>query len=475
MARKRRECYPDYTAEVAHLNAGNQITSQLLGRIIRKHRGNACFNQKLCERYQVIEEGVPIFRRRPRFSSGSQINNRLNHDYFSEIVDFKTGYFAGSPISYSYSNTEESRQVTGGERQVNEAGKVLTDFVARACMYDVDMQAVKYAAICGYGARLFYLDKSGRENVMPVFPYQAILLSSTGALHQPEYGVRYYRMRDLNNRPVCKAEFYDRRMRYRFSGSSFNTLELEEAPMPHGFGGCPLQGIPNNEELTGDAEKVISLIDAYDRCMSDSSNEIENFAQAYMVFENISISPEVLAECQQSGAFSFASGTGGKVYYLTKDINDTFLQNYCDRLEKNIFHRSKTPNLSDESFGTASGISLKFKLTELETKCGMLQAKMQAAGMYMFQLLSFSWQERLKTTVVPEQCIMEFSRNFPLDALSEAQAAQTMIASGLPKRIAYANAYSFIDDVDYVMELAAKEENDGLLSLYASGNGKQEA
>ena len=73
MARKRKECYPDYTAEVAHLNAGNQITPQLLGRIIRKHRGNACFNQKLCERYQVIEEGVPIFRRRPRFSSGSQI------------------------------------------------------------------------------------------------------------------------------------------------------------------------------------------------------------------------------------------------------------------------------------------------------------------------------------------------------------------------------------------------------------------
>ncbi len=208
---------------------------------------------------------------------------------------------------------------------------------------------------------------------------------------------------------------------------------------------------------------------------TDSEHFHFQYSMPFFFCQQILKGKEVLAECQQSGAFSFASGTGGKVYYLTKDINDTFLQNYCDRLEKNIFHRSKTPNLSDESFGTASGISLKFKLTELETKCGMLQAKMQAAGMYMFQLLSFSWQERLKTTVVPEQCIMEFSRNFPLDALSEAQAAQTMIASGLPKRIAYANAYSFIDDVDYVMELAAKEDDDGLLSLYASGNGKQEA
>ena len=53
---------------------------------------------------------------------------------------------------------------------------------------------------------------------------------------------------------------------------------------------------------------------------------------------------------------------------------------------------------------------------------------------------------------------MEFKRNFPLDALSEAQAAQTMIASGLPKQVAFSNAYSFIDDVEYVMDLIAEEE-----------------
>lgn len=53
---------------------------------------------------------------------------------------------------------------------------------------------------------------------------------------------------------------------------------------------------------------------------------------------------------------------------------------------------------------------------------------------------------------------MECKRNFPLDALSEAQAAQAMIASGLPKQVAYSNAYSFVDDVEYVMDLIAEEE-----------------
>lgn len=36
------------------------------------------------------------------------INNKIANDFFSEIVDFKTGYFAGKAIAYSYSQTDES-------------------------------------------------------------------------------------------------------------------------------------------------------------------------------------------------------------------------------------------------------------------------------------------------------------------------------------------------------------------------------
>lgn len=465
MARKKKECYPDFSAEIEAIRE-NGIHPKILSRIIRKHSGNSKFNRKLCERYQVVEDGVPIFRRRPRFEKGNQLNNRLNNDFFSEIVDFKTGYIAGKPISYSYSKTEESETDTGSKEKTDAAGKALTDFVAYANMYDVDMQCVKYAAICGYGTRLFYIDKRGKENVMFILPYQAALLYDTDDMSDPEFGVRYYKTRDIHDAVVCKAEFYNSEYVYSFSGGSFDTLEQTGQPKPHMFGGCPLQGIPNNEELTGDGEKVLSLIDAYDKSMSDSSNEIENFAQAYMVFENVNIDESTMAESQQSGAFKLWNGTGNsKLYYLTKDINDTFLQNYHDRLEDNIYRFSKTPNINDETFGNASGISLKFKLTELETKCGMLQAKMQAAGMYMFHLLSGSFAKRLGVTLVPEQCVMEFKRNFPLDTLGEAQAAQAMIASGLPKRVAYANAYSFVDDVDYVMDLIAEEDGD-TVSLY---------
>lgn len=487
-ARRSCECYPDFSAELEALkNANGDYTKinlpEIIAKIIRKHRMNAAYNRKLFERYQCLDGGVPIFSRIPRFpQQGAPINNQLNSDFFSEIVDFKTGYFAGKPIAYTYSNTDESEKDTGSDAAVESVIKELTDFTVRANMYDVDMQCVKYAAICGYGARLFYIDKplsadmtfSSKENVMPILPYQAAILSETGDISRPEYGVRYYKVRDIHNAVVCKAEFYDSSRIYRFSGGSFDALkQSDEAPKPHMFGSCPLQGIPNNEELTGDAEKVLSLIDAYDRALSDSSNEVENFAQAYMVFKNVQIQDDELAKSQQSGSIRWMTATdNADVYFLTKNIDDTFLQNHLNRLQDDIYHRSKTPNINDETFGTASGVSLKFKLTQLEAKCGMLQAKVQAAGTYMFRLLANSWNNRLKLKAVPEQFVMEFTRNFPLDALSEAQAAQAMIASGLPKQVAFSNAYSFIDDVNYVMDLIAEEEGD-TVSLYVPEEGSE--
>lgn len=480
IARRRCECYPDFSAEhdaLAQANGNYESVNlpSMVSRIIRKHRWNAAYNRGLFERYQCLSEGVPIFGRVPRFpEQGNPINNQLNADYFSEIVDFKTGYFAGKPISYSYSDTQESRDSTGSDDAVDAVQKALTDFCMHAGIYDVDMQCVKHAAICGYGARLFYIDKpesdgtGAVENVMPILPYQAVILSCCGDISQPDFAVRYYKVRDIDDAIVCKAEFYDSRQVYYFTGGSFDSIREEKSPELHMFGFCPLQGIPNNAEMIGDAEKVLSLIDDYNKTISDASNEIESSVHSYMVFKNVNIPPEKIAETQRSGSIQYYTGSSdtGDIFFLEKNINDTFLQNHLNRLQDDIYRGSKTPNLTDEAFGNASGVSLKFKLIEHESKCGMLQAKFQAAGMYMFRLLSTSWRNRLHLNAVPEQFVMEFTRNFPLDALSEAQAAQAMIASGLPKRVAFSNAYSFIDDVDYVMDLIAEEDGD-TVSLYA--------
>ena len=164
----------------------------------------------------TLDGELPIFKRKPRFSD-DVINNKINNDFFSEIVDFKTGYFAGEPISYGYSKGEEAESVTGGEVGIDRATKAITDFVTLNNMFGVDMETTKFASIYGYAGRLFYIDLDCNIRVMPVHGYETIILSSTD-ISEPEFAVRYYEVQDKDYVKRWVVEFYDNTYVYIYKG-----------------------------------------------------------------------------------------------------------------------------------------------------------------------------------------------------------------------------------------------------------------
>lgn len=462
MTRCETQLLPTYTAEIEEIRA-NGITPELLSKIILKHLPNANYNKNLYDRYMTIYGGVPIFERQPRYEEENPINNRINNDFMSEIVDFKVGYFAGEPISYSYSQTDESEVSTGGEKGVDKASKVLTDFTTRNNMFGVDMETTKNASIYGYSGRLFYIDKEGTERVMPIHGFETIILSDT-AITEPEFAIRYYQVSDINDVQSWRVEFYDSKNITVFKGE-IESLEIVEMK-PHLFDYCPLQGIPNNAECMGDAEKVLNLIDDYDKVLSDNSNEIEAFVHALLLV-NLNAEDSVVKQAQKSGSMIIPPvGTNQNrdpVKWLTKEINDAFTEHHLQRLEGNIYRFSQTPNMNDDIFASSSGIALKFRLHGLETKCAAFEASVMNAAQYMWRVLASSWSKK-GTHVDPLQIVMEFHRNFPLDSLSEAQTAQAQIAAGLPKRFVFGQL-SAVDDVEYIMDLL-KEEQEEVAELY---------
>ena len=469
MPRSEYELYPDFQAEIDEIDRVG-ISDALLNKIIDKHAANRMYNWNLHKRYEVLDGEVPIFQRIPRFDEENPVNNKVNNDFFGEIVDFKTGYFAGKPAVYSYADTVESKEDTGGEEARDEASKALSDFVARNNMYDVDMDITKFAAIAGYAGRMFYHDTDGNERCMALPSYETIVLSETSIM-EPKYGIRYYKTVGLGGEEIWKAEFDDGKTIRFYEGCAGGLTEKPEKAMPNLFGFCAIQGIPNNSEMLGDVEKVMELIDAYDRTVSDENNEIDSFANAYMAFENIDMSDEEIRRGQRTGAFQYFSNGNqpGSIHFITKDINDAFVEHHLERLEENIYRFSKTPNMADENFSqNASGVAMKFKLTGLEAKCGMFQAKMITAGVYMFKLLAGCWAKK-RIPCDPLQCYITFKRNFPVDLQNEAQAVSAIISSGMPKRIAFSQ-YSFVDDVEEVMQLISDEQDD-IAPLY---DGKED-
>lgn len=472
MPRSEYELYPDFQAEIDEIDRVG-ISDALLNKIIDKHAANRMYNWNLHKRYEVLDGEVPIFQRIPRFDEENPVNNKVNNDFFGEIVDFKTGYFAGKPAVYSYADTVESKEDTGGEEARDEASKALSDFVTRNNMYDVDMDITKFAAIAGYAGRMFYHDTDGNERCMALPSYETIVLSETSIM-EPKYGIRYYKTIGLGGEEIWKAEFDDGKTIRFYEGFAGGLTEKPEKAMPNLFGFCAIQGIPNNSEMLGDVEKVMELIDAYDRTVSDENNEIDSFANAYMAFENVEMDDEEIRKGQRTGAFQyFSSGNQpGSIHFITKDINDAFVEHHLERLEENIYRFSKTPNMADENFSqNASGVAMKFKLTGLEAKCGMFQAKMITAGVYMFKLLAGCWAKK-RIPCDPLQCYITFKRNFPVDLQNEAQAVSAIISSGMPKRIAFSQ-YSFVDDVEEVMQLI-EEEKDDIPNLYTDTKEDQE-
>ena len=466
MTRSAAELLPSFTAELEEIRA-NGITKELLQDILSKHNMNRAYNEKLYQRYITVTEGVDIFARKPRFEEEEQnekaINNKVNNDFFGEIVDFKVGYFAGKPIAYGYSKTEEAEETTGGKEAVEKATKAITDFTTRNNMFGVDMDITKFASIYGYAGRLFYIDKEGNERVMAVHGYETIILSDTN-ISEPEYAIRYFKETDINGVEQWVVEFYDDKYINIYKGArqSLEPVEVKE----HCFDYCPLQGVANNKECMGDAERVLALIDAYDKAISDNANEIESFAHAYMVVRQL-IDEKEMEKAQKSGCFYVPDvGSTGKdpIYWLTKNINDGYTEHHLDRLEDNIYRFSKTPNLGDETFGSASGVSLKFKLHGLEVKCAQFQAKMMDAAQYMWKLLASSWGKK-GTKVDPLQCVESYGRNFPLDSEANARTAQALIAAGVPEEIAWDIAIPEIDDIDYVLELK-KQKQEEAVSLF---------
>lgn len=419
---------------------------KLIAQVIDEHENDRAKRMLFYNRYKAVIEAVPILTRKAaqyeNFETGSikriddKVDNRLNNSFDAEIVDTKIGYMFGHPINYEVDQAEREN-LTDLKNEINT-------FKLRNNTDDKDSEWGKKAAICGYGARLMYIDTDGKERVTNIDPWETIIISSTDYT-EPEFAIRYFYIDDKKMR----VEFYDSAFYYVFESGANGLVQLDKKL--HTFDYCPLVGLPNNEELMADAERVFSLIDAYDRTLSDASNEIEQYRLAYLVLRGIGLDEEGEKRLKESGFFELL-GENDDVRYLTKDINDQLIEHHLDRLEENIMRLAKSVNFSDEAFGgNVTGVALEFKLMSLENKCITMERKMVAALRYQFKVLCSAWAK--KGICDKEDYLklwFEFKRNIPVNIKEKVDAAVAMLAITSHKT-ALATLPN-VDDVEYEME-----------------------
>lgn len=447
--------------QYAHLLNEHGYQLPIIRKILNdsRHKNLQKKAKELYMRYKAEEEGVPILRRKlfdmpfaakNIYRVDDKAKNCINRNFEADIVDTKVGYFAGIPITRS----------VPGESNFEH---IMIEWDKDQQIADKDATLTKMAAITGIAYRLLYADKDGNAHVVNLdHTVEDIVVLSTTSVSSPDYALRKYK--DVayiggQVREVSYLEFYDDTHVRTFLLDGDMRLVDERL---HLFNGCPLFAVANNDELQGDFEKVIPAIDAYNRTLSDASDEIESNRLAYLVLKGMQLDEETAEQVKTNSVFETYDGDQD-VRYLTKDVNDTMIENHLDRLEENIYKDAKSVDFSDEKFsGNASGVALKYKNQGLENKVSSFERKFEAMLRYQYMLLNGFWAVHNAYGVLAERDKYRdikfiFKRNLPEDLLEQAEI-QLKLQGSVSERTRL-GLFKGIDDVDEEIKLLEEERD----------------
>ncbi len=398
------------------------INTTFLEELISTH------SKKLAPRYrkyQKLYENKHKIAGRPR-KDANKPNNKLANDFFGQIIDNTVGYFLGNPIILNYVEpVKEKSSVDPADVGVDltEIGDTAVQDAMDIIFADNDkddlmMEWGKEAMIKGLSHLLAYQNEESKTKIMRVSPEDAVLVYKNSSTKELQYFIRLY---DIDTEDTGKtthyAEVYDESgydvfkctddgTKTGYSGYSF--VERK----PHIYGRIPVATFYNNEEQMSDLERVETLVNDYDKVISDVSNEFEAFRNAYLMLKNMVADSRSIGKLKEEGIIEVMEN--GDVKFITKQIQTEALENHLNRLAQNIYTFSQVPNLSDENFaGNLSGVAIRFKLFGLETKCIIKERKMEKAIKDLFRVLSVPL--RVNTGKAPDVANLkiEFTRNVP--------------------------------------------------------------
>ena len=336
-------------------------------------------------------------------ADASKPNNKIVNPYASYITDTFTGYFLGEPITYTSKNEQLLARIDELYNYNDEAAE--------------NAELAKDASIFGVAYELLYTDENADIRFKKIDAIKAIPIYDNTLEEDLLYFIRYYDNTDImTNKTTTFVEVYSREW-IRYYVDEYALEFVRE--VPHAFKGVPIIIYQNNEELLGDFENVISLIDAYDKITSDSVNDMEYFADCYLALYGMSgTEAEDIAAMKEQRVLLME--TDAKAEWLTKQINDTYVENLKNRIDTQIHKFSRCPALTDADFAAnASGVAMKYKLMGLETATSKKERAFKKALQRRLELICNVYSV-MGTDFDYREIQMNFTRNIPSNLVEMA-------------------------------------------------------
>lgn len=234
------------------------------------------------------------------------------------------------------------------------------------------------------------------ENGIPVYDY---------SLAKNMIAFIYY----YTNSTVTYVTVYYAWGRQEFSYSNEGFSEVIETE--YFFGEVPVAIYQNNVDMIGDFDRVKKLIDAYDYVVSDNINELERFAQAYLVLINAMIKPGEEHKVRENKVIHLSEQ--GAAQFLTKQINAEHIKIITELLRKEIHKQAHVIDFMDENIGgNLSGAAIDRLMIDMNNLANIKQIYFEKGLRTRLRLIG-----KLLLTPTAEQpdIDIEFVRDIPQD------------------------------------------------------------
>ena len=409
-----------------------EMTIVLLQEFLDKHRRDVDSRYKKLRAAYESDHDILHQPAKPAYKP----DNRIVVNFPKYIVDTMNGFFLGNPI------------------KIVADDETVSDFVEYLDQYndqdDNNAELAKLCSIYGHGFELYYTDEKAELCITYLSPEEAFMIYDESIVERPMFFVRRYIDRE-NVEYGSISDGYGVR-NFKVTGG----LRWLDAWQPHYFNGVPATEYVENAERQGIFEPVLSMVNAYNKAISEKANDVDYFADAYLKILGALVDGEDIQFIRDNRIVNFTGEDSDKIIaeFMDKPSNDTSQEHLLDRLEQLIFQISMVANISDENFGAATGIALKYKLQAMSNLEKTKERKFTSGMNRRYQLL-FSHPASKVQADSWIQLHYRFTPNIPANLLEEAQIAAQM--EGITSHETQLKALSIVENVKDELDKIAEE------------------
>lgn len=382
------------------LDASTEFSTKLIQELISAHKEHIEAYKELKDFY-TGNHAILKQKAKDKYKP----DNRLVVNFAKYIVDTFNGYFIGNPVSMFHED------------------ETVNDYLAYIDGYndqsDNNAELSKICSIYGHGFELVFNDENSEVGITYMTPLDGFVVYDNTIRNKPLFACHY----GLNADDEEVGYFYTKEAVYQFATVSGAYTIVEETP--NVFGDIPMIEYLENEERQSIFENVKTLINAFNKALSEKANDVEYYADAYLKVLGAEIDEKTLQTLRDTRIINVSGDDTLTVEFMTKPSADGTQENLLERLQKLIFEISMVANISDENFGNSSGISLRYKLQSMDNLAKSKERKFQSGMSRRYRLIS-----NYPTSKIGENewvnIQYKFTRNVPANLAEEADIAQTL-------------------------------------------------